>query len=151
MILPDLNYCIILWGSCASYLFQKVFVLQKKVVRIITNSSYNAHTDTLFVKLKILKLEYIYELSVTSFMFLYSKNALPNCFNDYFVSNNTINTNNIGFPAQFQNLIIQFNIKSIQIHDSCDHRGDLSLKFVFLSFECVICATNSSNESPELK
>ena len=30
MILPDLNYCIILWGSCASYLFQKVFVLQKK-------------------------------------------------------------------------------------------------------------------------
>ena len=64
------------------------------VVRIITNSSYNAHTDTLFVKLKILKLEYIYELSVTSFMFLYSKNALPNCFNDYFVSNKTINTYN---------------------------------------------------------
>ena len=92
MILPDLNYCIILWGGCASYLFNKVFVLQKKVVRITTNSSYNAHTDKLFVKLNILKLEHIYELSVTSFMFLYMKNALPSCFNNYFVSNKTINT-----------------------------------------------------------
>ena len=30
MILPYFNYCIIVWGNCASYLRQKLFLLQKK-------------------------------------------------------------------------------------------------------------------------
>ena len=71
MILPYLNYCIIVWGNCAMYLTQKIFLLQKRAVRVITNSFYRAHTDQLFFKLNILKFHDLYEITVAVFMFSY--------------------------------------------------------------------------------
>ena len=41
LILPHLNYCILCWGFKSN----RVFALQKKAVRIITCSKYNAHTE----------------------------------------------------------------------------------------------------------
>ena len=45
LILPYLNYCILCWGFKCS----RVFALQKKAIRIITCSKYNAHTEPLLV------------------------------------------------------------------------------------------------------
>ena len=93
MILPYFNYCIIVWGNCASYLLQKLFLLQKRAVRVITNSYYRAHTGTLFFKLKFLKLYDLYDISIGAFMFSYMYNitTLPDCFNNYFIFNRDIN------------------------------------------------------------
>ena len=51
LILPHLNYCILCWGFKSN----RVFALQKKAVRIITCSKYNAHTEPLFKTVKLLK------------------------------------------------------------------------------------------------
>ena len=51
MILPYINYGLLSWGWKAN----KLIKLQKKSVRIITNSKYNSHCDPLFKRLKILK------------------------------------------------------------------------------------------------
>ena len=37
----------------------------------------------------------------------------------------------LGFTAQFCYLVIQFNAKSILIHDSCDRHGKFQFKFIF--------------------
>ena len=51
LILSRLTYGVLLWGwKC-----QRVFGLQKKAVRILTNSNYNSHTNGLFKSLKLLK------------------------------------------------------------------------------------------------
>ena len=51
LILPHLNYCILCWG----FKCNRVFALEKKAVRIITCSKYNAHTEPLFKTVKLLK------------------------------------------------------------------------------------------------
>ena len=51
LITPYLNYGLLAWGSQ----IDKLFKLQKKAVRIITNASFNSHTDPLFKQLNLLK------------------------------------------------------------------------------------------------
>lgn len=53
---PHLNYCNAIW--CNTYLtyLQKLLVLQKKVIRVISWSDYNAPSNPLFHRLKLLKL-----------------------------------------------------------------------------------------------
>ncbi len=46
LVLSHLNFGILLWG----YKCDKVFKLQKKIVRILSLSKYNAHTDVLLKK-----------------------------------------------------------------------------------------------------
>ena len=53
LILPHLTYGILIWGSNISRLFK----LQKRAVRTITNSSYNAHTEPIFKSLNLLKIK----------------------------------------------------------------------------------------------
>ena len=104
MILPYLSYCNIIWGNCASYLLQKLLLLQKRALRVITKSPYLAHTEILFHKLNILNIYDLHSYFVASFMYSYLKNDLPNIFNDFFTLNRDIhrhatrNSNNFYVP-----------------------------------------------------
>ena len=51
LILPHINYCIMAWG----YQSNRMFKLQKRAIRIVANSKYNAHTEPLFKLYWILK------------------------------------------------------------------------------------------------
>ena len=58
LILPHLQYAILCWGFKNSRLFK----LQKRAIRIITCSKYNAHTDPLFKKMNLLKISDLYNI-----------------------------------------------------------------------------------------
>ena len=69
LVFPYVNYCNVIWGNTfASHLYP-LNVLQKKVVRIIHNKSYFHHTNELFLKSCILKLDDIYKLNTASYMY----------------------------------------------------------------------------------
>ena len=51
--------------------------MQKKAIRIITNANYNSHSDPLFKKTNILKLDNLYELSVSKYMYALNNGTLP--------------------------------------------------------------------------
>ena len=53
LILCQLNYGILVWGQN----YKRMFKLQKRVMRIITCSKYNAHSEPLFKELNLLKLD----------------------------------------------------------------------------------------------
>ena len=50
IVLPYFNYCNILWGNCAIVHLNRIIVLQKRAVRVITNSSPRSSSQSLFIK-----------------------------------------------------------------------------------------------------
>jgi hypothetical protein len=55
-IYPYLTYCLEIWGGAANTHILPLFKLQKKFVKIVTNSNYLAHTENLFSHLAALPL-----------------------------------------------------------------------------------------------
>ena len=69
LIYSHLIYCISSWGSAPQKHLDKIFVKQKKTIRIMTFSPYLAHTTPIFYHLKLLKLEDIFKLRVATLAF----------------------------------------------------------------------------------
>jgi hypothetical protein len=83
LALPHINYGILTWGSKQHMIFK----MQKKLMRIITNSKYNAHTEPLFKRLKLLKVADIYTISKYKLYHKHINNELPlNLLNINFVT-----------------------------------------------------------------
>ena len=77
LILPYLNYCAENWGNTYPSNLYKIFLKQKKVIRIICKASYYDHTNLLFKGLNLLKLEDLIKLKNAIFMFKVSNGKLP--------------------------------------------------------------------------
>jgi len=67
---------------------------QKRAIRIITGSPWNAHTDPLFAMLHIMKICEIHKMQVAFFMFEVHRNQLPAYFLDMFNTNSAIHSYN---------------------------------------------------------
>ena len=84
LILPHLNYCNIVWGNAYPTYLNQLFLLQKKAVRIITQSDFLAHTRPLFSSLNLLNIFDLHRYHCAVFIFKSINNKLPVNFNDYF-------------------------------------------------------------------
>ena len=79
IIQSNLNYSILAWG----YDCGRLVKIQKKVLRIITCSRYNSHTEPLFKALKLLKLEDMLRLNTLNFCFKLNNFCLPEYFRSF--------------------------------------------------------------------
>ena len=77
LILPHLQYCILSWG----FKSDRIFKLQKRAVRIITCSKYNAHTEPLLKTLNLLKIEDIMKTKALKLYYRYKKMNFQNILN----------------------------------------------------------------------
>ena len=84
MIYPYLNYCCIVWGVAAPSILEKLVVLQKRAVRILTHSERISHSGPLFKQLSVLKFVDICLLRTAEFMYKYATNLLPKSCDHYF-------------------------------------------------------------------
>ena len=78
------EYGIAAWGRNKSPEMKKISLLQKRAVRIIDNAKTASHSDPIFFKYKILKLNDLTDFNQATFMYKYTKNLLPSSFNDTF-------------------------------------------------------------------
>jgi hypothetical protein len=76
LILSHINYCLLVWG----YDHTRMKKLQKRAIRTLTVSKYNAHTEPLFKSLNLLKIEDMLKIQQLKFYFKYSHNQLPMYF-----------------------------------------------------------------------
>ena len=84
--LSHIQFGITCWG----FEWGRLAKLQKRAVRIITNSKYNAHTEPLFKDLHLLKITDIFDVQCMEFWYKFSNNTLPNYFRFMFQYNSSL-------------------------------------------------------------
>lgn len=83
-IYPYLSYCIIVWGATTQKNLLTLHRLQKKAVRIISNTHIYAHTADIFIDLEILNVKKLYYFSAALFMFKFMNGNCPKSINYMF-------------------------------------------------------------------
>ena len=77
LIYPHLTYCVIIWGAAAKTYLDSLILLQKRVIRIVSNSAYLSHSSRLFLSSRILKVYELYKYYVSLFVYKFLNNCLP--------------------------------------------------------------------------
>ena len=90
LIYPYITYCNSAWSSTYVSNLNRIYDMQKRAVRAVTNSDYRAHTAPLFSKLKMLDIFQINTLDIAKFMFRYHNNLLPPLFLNLFMTNSQV-------------------------------------------------------------
>ena len=80
LILPHLQFGILAWG----FQHNRVFKLQKRAMRIVSLSEYNAHTEPIFKRLNILKVKDLFNVALLKFQFKFKHERLPHYFTNMF-------------------------------------------------------------------
>ena len=83
LILPHLQYCIMIWG----YKSSRVAKLQKNAVRTLCNSKYNAHTEPLLKNMNLLKVSDIFKTRIIRFYYKHVNGTLPRYIENSFPRN----------------------------------------------------------------
>jgi len=83
-VLPQLQYCNMVWGRNFQVNIDPIIILQKKIIRIISKADYLATTGPLFKSLKFLKFHDINRLQLGEFMYKFQHSKLPVSFDNYF-------------------------------------------------------------------
>ena len=97
LILPYINYGVLIWGNTYETYLNKILRLQKWAIRTISNSHYRTHTGPLFKKYNVLNIHDTFKLNLGSFMYKHQTDQLPNIFSNYFtkhVETHKYNTRN---------------------------------------------------------
>ena len=94
LIYPFLTNALIVWGNTYKSTIDPIFILQKKVIRLITFSGYFEHTNSLFATLKILKVHDLAFYQTDLFMYDYKTQKLPEVFDDFFTESSAIHNYN---------------------------------------------------------
>ena len=73
-----LEYCVSTWGLALTTALDPLIKIYKRIIRIITNSPYLPHTNSLFQKLNFLKIKDIVKLEIAKTMFHFNKSSAKN-------------------------------------------------------------------------
>ena len=76
LVYSHLQYCINSWGSASETTLHPLKIIQKRSIRIITESKYKAHAEPLFHQLQCSKLIDIYELEMAKLMYRINNNMI---------------------------------------------------------------------------
>lgn len=104
LIYPYLIYCIPAWGAANQTTLNPLIILQKRIIRILTNSDFYAHSSPLFRSLNILKIKdmFAYQTNILMYKAL-NQMRLPSLRNAVISSqlNRTHYTRNNNYRAPF--------------------------------------------------
>ena len=98
---------ILACGACSSSNLNRLFLLQKRALRIINFTDFNAHTDPLFIKHKTLKVKDIYFHQLGSLMYQSNSGTLPSAINAIFIRNFNVH-------AHFTRQVTHFHLPFIR-------------------------------------
>ena len=79
LILSHINYCLLSWGSKITN-DHPLHLLQKKALRLVTNSDYVSHSEIICKNYGLLKVPDIFRFTLWKFYFKLMNNKLPHYF-----------------------------------------------------------------------
>ena len=101
LILSALSYCNIVWGNTYSSYIDKLYILQKRAIRLITSSDFSTKIIDKFNDLNILTIYNVYKHQLGTFMFKISKGLLPAKFCNLFQANSSIHSHCTRYSNNF--------------------------------------------------
>ena len=107
-VLPQLNYCIAVWGDTRQCLLKPLITLQKRIVRTIHYAQIRDHTSPLFKKQNSLKLGDLHQLELFKIGHQIENNYIPETFRKYHIKQQNVHNHNTRNKTDF---IIQNNSK----------------------------------------
>ena len=84
LFLPYLTYCAEIWGNTYKSNIQCIFLLQKKIVRIVYGANFKDHTDVIFQDLIFLTFYDLVKLKTCEVMYRAFNKTLPVNLNNIF-------------------------------------------------------------------
>ena len=102
LIYPYFFYCNLVWASTYRTNLIRLEILQKRVIRTIAKTTFDAHTDPIFQNLGILKFHDIYLIQLGLFMYSYQNHALPLKFHCKFTLQSQIHSHNARNSCKFR-------------------------------------------------
>ena len=90
LIQPFLSYALQVWGSTYHTKFNRLIILQKRIVRIIDHAEYLAHTSPLFQKYRILKFVDLTKYVQMNVLHAFLCNRLPLPLSDKIILENPL-------------------------------------------------------------
>ena len=103
------EYCLIAWGNVKPSKLKPLEILQKKCIRNIAGVKYRSHTNPIFSRLKILKVNDLVKYQIYTFMYNYINNFCPNSFTGFFTPyNNENRSRNFRLPVPFKKSLDHF-------------------------------------------
>ena len=107
LILPYLNYCILIWGNAGITVLDRPIKLQKRAIRALTLSPYLAHTVPLFRHCNILPFSSLYTYACSLFVYKNVNSMYPECFSNEFNAR-------IRGPVQHRTRYLRFQIPNFR-------------------------------------
>ena len=83
------QHLIIVWGNTPESYTDRVYKLQKKLIRIISSQPARSHSAPIFKSLELLRLFDVYTLKLLTFVFETVIRISPSCFDDFFLLNSS--------------------------------------------------------------
>ena len=87
LIKPYFTYCVLLWGNSCKSVMNKLFMLQKRIVRILSLTGFYSHTAPLFKTLNIMNIYALHSYSVGVFTYKNLHQLFPNDIEPIFTRN----------------------------------------------------------------
>ena len=116
LVYPYLFYCNLVWASTYKTNLVRLVVLQKRVMRIIAKSHFDAHTDPIFKNLGISKFPDIRLLHLGLLMlYWHQKQTLPSKFASKFALNRQIHSYHTRNSHTFRFPFCRTNIKKFSV------------------------------------
>ena len=114
-IYPYYHYCNEVWGNAYTTHVRRLYVLQKRAIRIIAKVEPLAHSSALFSKLKILTVPSISLQLTAQFMFRMHRHQLPSLFDDMFIRNVDVHHYNTRQSKDFHVPLVRTNTTKMTI------------------------------------
>ena len=113
IILPHschLQYGVLAWGNTYQTYLNKIYIVQKKAIRLINNSGFRSHTGPLFLKSNCLTLFNIYKYQLGVLMYKFEKRLLPTAIQRMFIVNSSIHNYNTRLSSKFHIFSVRTNL-----------------------------------------
>lgn len=119
LVLPHLNYCTIIWGSCCQTVLNKCITLQRKVIRLCWGLPRDFSSVLLFKTTNKLSINDIFVYQMSSFVYLWIHNELPAVFKNVFCRQCDMHVYNTRNP----NKLVSKFCKNIKLSNTVSIQG----------------------------
>ena len=94
LVLPHLNYCLLVWGYASLSILSNLYKLQKRIIRNICNAHFRSSTVPLFSELRILSIFDLYKFQLGLFVYKFHNGILPGVFDHFYCTNSSFHNFN---------------------------------------------------------